>query len=345
LGYGYRHPWVYYLLGASKEQLAVWHGVETCDTMCGSTGERVYLYPKWYLTPALGWNGVREDLAPLITHADGTREYRVSDHLASLRWRLIGDTTTQTFDYNPWGDIQSGGPASPSDRTFNEQEKDDENGLFDLGVRKYEVETGRFGSVDPLWEVGLGLSAYGYAAANPVRNTDASGLQANPIDGVVKDAKAAYESFRKSAESLLHGLKKAGEGVKECMRTIGLGIGKSIDRITDAIRGGPIQGGAWKDVREANLGGEVHHTPARQVTPYPVSQAPSIWMTTDDHRQTASWGGRTQAVEYRARQAALIRAGSLRDAIQMDIDDIRGKFGGKYDEGIKQMLHAFGFQH
>jgi len=47
LGTGYRHPWVWYLLGASKEQLAVWHGVETCDSLCGSVGERVYLYPKW----------------------------------------------------------------------------------------------------------------------------------------------------------------------------------------------------------------------------------------------------------------------------------------------------------
>jgi len=148
----------------------------------------VYLYPKWYLTPALGWNGVREDLAPLITRADGTREYRVSDHLASLRWRLIGDTTTQTYDYTPWGDIQSGGPASASDRTFNEQEKDGENGLFDLGVRKYEVETGRFGSVDPLWEGLRSRTLYGYADQNPVLLTDPGGNQAEAVLDIAKEA-------------------------------------------------------------------------------------------------------------------------------------------------------------
>ena len=68
-------------------------------------GERVYLYPKWYLTPGVGWNGVREDLAPVITHADGTKEYRLSDHLASLRWRQIG-ATTETYDYTPWGGLR-----------------------------------------------------------------------------------------------------------------------------------------------------------------------------------------------------------------------------------------------
>ena len=83
----------------------MWHGVETCDSLCGSVGERVYLYPKWYLTPGVGWNGVREDLAPVITHADGTKEYRLSDHLASLRWRQIG-ATTETYDYTPWGGLR-----------------------------------------------------------------------------------------------------------------------------------------------------------------------------------------------------------------------------------------------
>ena len=56
-------------------------------------------------TPGVGWNGVREDLAPVITHADGTKEYRLSDHLASLRWRQIG-ATTETYGYTPWGGLR-----------------------------------------------------------------------------------------------------------------------------------------------------------------------------------------------------------------------------------------------
>ena len=41
----------------------------------------------------------------MITHADGTKEYRLSDHLASLRWRQIG-ATTETYDYTPWGGLR-----------------------------------------------------------------------------------------------------------------------------------------------------------------------------------------------------------------------------------------------
>lgn len=139
------------------------------------------MYPKWYLTPGVGWNGVREDLAPVITHADGTLEYRVSDHLASLRWRQIGVTTTETYDYTPWGSVHAGGPAGASERTFNENERDVESGQYDLGVRRYEDETGRFGSVDPLWEGDHARSPYAYAGLNPINATDPDGRQVRAI--------------------------------------------------------------------------------------------------------------------------------------------------------------------
>jgi hypothetical protein len=42
-------------------------------------------------------------------------------------------------------------------------------------------------------------------------------------------------------------------------------------------------------------------------------------------------------------QADLISQGKFLDAIQTDIDDIRSKFGSKYDEHIHEMLNAFGF--
>ena len=46
--------------------------------------------------------------------------------------------------------------------------------------------------------------------------------------------------------------------------------------------------------------------------------------------------------QFRQRQADLIAQGKCREAIQMDIDDIRSKFGSKYDESIREMLEAFG---
>ena len=61
-------------------------------------------------------------------------------------------------------------------------------------------------------------------------------------------------------------------------------------------------------------------------------------MEKEDHRQTASCGNSREAREYRAQQQKLIEQGEFREALQMDIDDIRDKFGDKYDDAIAEML-------
>jgi filamentous hemagglutinin len=57
-----------------------------------------------------------------------------------------------------------------------------------------------------------------------------------------------------------------------------------------------------------------------------------------DHKRTASYQRGKEQDEYRARQRELIQQGRFREAVQMDVDDIRSKFGSKYDAGIDQML-------
>ena len=96
-------------------------------------------------------------------------------------------------------------------------------------------------------------------------------------------------------------------------------------------------GGAHADVRGVP-GYESHHMPADSVSYLPKNQGPAIAMLSGDHQLTASWGWKTAARSYRARQADLIQAGDFKSAIQMDIDDIREKFGTKYDDAISQML-------
>ena len=102
------------------------------------------------------------------------------------------------------------------------------------------------------------------------------------------------------------------------------------------------KGGRYGDVRAGNKGGQVHHTPASAVSPYTHHTGPSIWMETADHKLTASWGRSKAAQAYRQKQADLIAQGKVRDAVQMDIDDIRSKFGNKYDDHIQEMLETFG---
>jgi len=98
------------------------------------------------------------------------------------------------------------------------------------------------------------------------------------------------------------------------------------------------QGGRYRLVRAANRGGDVHHMPARSVSGLGVENGPAIWMETRDHARTASFDNIPGARDHRERQRRLIAQGRMREAIQMDIDDIRRLFPNKYDEAINQML-------
>jgi len=103
-----------------------------------------------------------------------------------------------------------------------------------------------------------------------------------------------------------------------------------------------VLGGAYRDVREANIGGEVHHMPAADVSTLSRGDGPAIWMETADHAQTASHGSQGLAgTGFRAQQATLINQGKFNEALQMDIRDIQSKFGSKYDVGIQQMLDYY----
>lgn len=99
-------------------------------------------------------------------------------------------------------------------------------------------------------------------------------------------------------------------------------------------------GGAYRDVKKHSNGEtqEVNHIPPDSVSTLERNDGPAIKMEKEDHRQTASWGNSREAREYRAMQKELIDSGKFREAIQMDIDDIRGKFGNKYDGAISEMM-------
>jgi hypothetical protein len=136
-----------------------------------------------------------------------------------------------------------------------------------------------------------------------------------------------------TAEVATTGAEKiAGQGEQ-----LELGLGESSGG-GGAAEETPLLGGAYQDVRAANLGGEVHHMPAADVSTLSRGEGPSIWMETADHQMTASWGSSVEAQEYRAAQAELINQGKFNEALQNDMFDIQSKFGSKYDVHIQQML-------
>lgn len=105
-----------------------------------------------------------------------------------------------------------------------------------------------------------------------------------------------------------------------------------VGRGPDVVTGGPH--GKVKGIP----GNESHHMPADSVSPLAKDKGPAISMEKGEHRQTASWGNSREARAYRSQQAQLIQRGDFKGAQQMDINDVRSKFGEKYDNAINQML-------
>ena len=104
---------------------------------------------------------------------------------------------------------------------------------------------------------------------------------------------------------------------------------------------GPVAkfGGAYRDVRDfwPEDSGQVHHTPADQVSPL-GKDTPALLMDVQDHMDTGSWGRGRWAQAYRDIQRDHIDNGRFLDALEMDIDDLQYKFGSRYNYGIRQML-------
>lgn len=107
----------------------------------------------------------------------------------------------------------------------------------------------------------------------------------------------------------------------------------------DSIEGNEINeanGGRYGDLKKQDdrEEKEVHHMPAKDVSHLKEADGPAIIMDKKDHRKTGSCGNSKEAQEYREKQQKLINEGNFREAFEMDVEDIRDKFGDKYDEAI-----------
>lgn len=96
-------------------------------------------------------------------------------------------------------------------------------------------------------------------------------------------------------------------------------------------------GGAHRDVTGLH-GYEAHHMPSNKASPLSKGAGPAIAMKVEHHRRTASWGAWPEAKAFQAKQNALIKAGKFGEAQDMDIADIRAKFGDEYEGAIEKVL-------
>ncbi|MEU5979316.1 RHS repeat-associated core domain-containing protein, partial [Streptomyces sp. NPDC047315] len=90
---------------------------------------------------------------------------------------------------------------------------------------------------------------------------------------------------------------------------------------------------AWKNVIEPGF--YIANKPHKKQK---VNNGPAIRMERADHKQLNSTGSDFVAQAWHQWQRELIADGRLTEAMRMDIDDIKHKFPGKYDDHIQEMV-------
>ena len=113
-------------------------------------------------------------------------------------------------------------------------------------------------------------------------------------------------------------------------------------RLIKKEKGDTYRGGPHSETKSpTNDGLDSHHCPAKDCYKKSLissEDGPAIKMDPEDHKLTASYGRSKEAERYRAKQKELLDEGKLEEAINMDVMDIRQKFGNKYDNAIEEML-------
>ncbi|MFG1778414.1 polymorphic toxin-type HINT domain-containing protein [Micromonospora sp. NPDC049048] len=108
-----------------------------------------------------------------------------------------------------------------------------------------------------------------------------------------------------------------------------------------AVTGGPYRGGQHKDLHALEGQIERNHMPANQamqaVFGISEGQGLAIQMSKADHHKTLSWGSSHVGKQHRAHQMYLLRQGRLSEALDLDINQIKNDFPGRYDAAIDEM--------
>ncbi|MEU0274243.1 DUF6531 domain-containing protein, partial [Streptomyces sp. NPDC006307] len=191
---------------------------------------------------------------------------------------------------------------------FPGQYDDPETGFHYNLHRHYDPETARYVSSDP-----LGLEP----APNPVAYVTNPHTRMDP-EGLI--AKGCTERG-----GWYGGLLPANLKDKK---------GKRITTIDMEVNHIPSKA-AWKDITDPGFyrAGKPHD---RQK----VNYGPSIRMEYDDHRDVYSTGSYDEAKAWQMWQRELVSQGRITEAMKMDIDDIKRRFPGKYDDHIEEMVKS-----
>ncbi|WP_322091690.1 hypothetical protein [Paraburkholderia bannensis] len=163
-----------------------------------------------------------------------------------------------------------------------------------------------------------------------------------------KEAKQIAEKNAKQAEKDAGKPAGEGEAAPPKEKDGGKIKGGPCDHLRQGSGKGPYRGGAHsKTSKPANDGKDSHHMPADDASPLPKKDGPAIQMDPTDHHKTSSNGRNgTEGEEYREMIESLLKEGKWREAMAIEIQDIReiAKAIGdprKYNEAMLEMLEYF----
>ncbi|WP_225805340.1 DUF6531 domain-containing protein, partial [Streptomyces sp. NK15101] len=183
---------------------------------------------------------------------------------------------------------------------FPGQYEDPETGLHYNHLRHYDPETARYAAPDP-----LGLAP----AANPVAYVTNPWTLTDPLGLIAKG----------------------------CTEDGGWYGGMTPANLKDE-----------NDEPKYPVKMEINHIPAKASYAHldeegfinDAGMGPAIRMEKADHRDMSSTGSWAHSVQWRADQRAHIDAGRWDLAMKMDIDEVRAKYGDKYDKHIADMVES-----
>jgi len=193
------------------------------------------LYPSEYLTYGTGASPA------IVTKADGSHEYHITDHLGSPRVVLDdAKNVVMRKDYEPYGEIRAVTGEAPR-QGYIGKEMDRESDLAMHGVRAYSASEGRFLSIDPLLEKYRGWSPYQYSLNEPTLLSDGNGFKV--------DVKDLSQAGAKDEKDYVGYLKMDLESITGLLLTVQDG---QLQYIRD--ENGPVVNGGSETARDILIG-------------------------------------------------------------------------------------------
>ena len=172
-----------YLDGGAEQ---ITYTAATATTSADVVATRFYAGPDGSVISRTFDNNAPPATATTLTYLPGTPQGTATDS--------VTDDTSQVMTrryYDPYGNQAGGSTSWPDNLGYLGRPADPATGLDLLGARQYEPATGRFLSLDPLFEPGTpqSMGGYAYAADNPATNTDPTGLCPCLTDGSTANRK------------------------------------------------------------------------------------------------------------------------------------------------------------